>query len=227
MAETALAGARLDMIRVAGRSGCVIPHLDDEKTMSDLPLPAAGPVPVPFMARLDPPPDVQAAVSAALHACHVWQPVAVARPAPGSVPAEVSALAASVEVGVCDMIDNWPQAAYPTSILMLSASVALGLAAAVVVVVVRAGLDAAWRSRLGWWLRDRLGVPWRAVRGGGTGGSAGLLFGLILAECLRSAGLGGPAVAWALGLCGVAAGAVAGVWLRRVWLQRDVKAGLR
>jgi len=182
---------------------------------------------MPFMARLDPPPDVQAAVSAELHACHAWQPVAVARPAPGSVPAEVSALAANVEAGVCEMIDNWPQAAYPTSILMLSASAALGLAAAVVVVVVRAGLHAAWRSRLGWWLRDRLGVPWRAARGGGTGSFAGLLFGLILAEGLRSAGLGGPAAVWTFGLCGVAAGTVAGVWLRRAWLRRDAKAGLR
>ena len=226
MAETALAGARLDMLRVAGRSGCAIPHLDDERTMSDLPPPAPGPIPVPFVARLDPPPDVQAAVSAALHACHAWQPVAVARPAPGSVPAEVSASAASVEAGVCDMIDNWPQAADATSILTLSAGVALGLVAAVVLLMVRAGLHAAWRSRLGWWLRDRLGVPWRAAQYGGTGGLVGLLFGLILAEGLRSAGLGGPAVSLTLGLCGVAAGAVTGVWLRRVWLRRDVKPGL-
>ncbi len=216
------------MIRaIAGRSGCAIPHLDDEKTMSDLPPPAPGPATMPFMARLDPPPDVQAAVSAALHACHAWQPVAVVRPAPRSVPAEASAPAASVEAGVCDMIDDWPQAADATSILMLSAGVALGLAAAVVLLMVRAGLHAAWRSRLGWWLRDMLGVPWRAARGGGTGGFAGLLFGLILAEGLRSAGLGGPAAVWTLGLCGVAAGTMAGVWLRRVWLRRDAKAGLR
>ncbi len=195
--------------------------------MSDLPLPAPGPVSVPFMARLDPPPDVQAAVSAALHACHAWQPVAVARPAPGSVPAEVSASAASVEAGVCDMIDNWPQAADATSIFVLSAGVALGLVVAVMLLMVRRVLHVAWRLRLGWWLRDRLFVPWRAVQGGGTGGFAGLLFGLILAEGLRSAGMGGPTVAWALGLCGAAAGTVAGVWLRRAWLRRDVKAGLR
>jgi len=105
--------------------------------------------------------------------------------------------------------------------------VALGLAAAVMLMMMRRGLRAAWRSRLGWWLRDRLGVPWRAAWGGGTGGLAGLLFGLILAEGWRSAGLGGPAAVWTLGLCGVAAGTVAGVWLRRVWLRRDVKAGLR
>ncbi len=148
--------------------------------MSDLPPPAPGPATMPFMARLDPPPDVQAAVSAALHACHAWQPVAVVRSAPGSVPAEVSASAASVEAGVCDMIDNWPQAADATSIFMLSAGVALGLAAAVVLLVLRRGLRAAWRSRLGWWLRDRLGDRWRAVQGGGTGGFAGLLFGFIL-----------------------------------------------
>jgi len=195
--------------------------------MSDLPPPAPGPATIPFLSRLDPPPDVQAAVSAALHACHTWQPVAVARPAPGSVPGEVSAPAASVEAGVCDMIDNWPQAADATSMLVLSAGVALGLVAAVVLLMVRAGLHAAWRSRLGWWLRDRLGVPWRAVQGGGTGGFLGLLFGLVLAESLRSAGLGGPAVAWALGLCGIAAGAVSGIWVRRAWLRRDVKAGLR
>jgi hypothetical protein len=227
MAETSLAGARLDMIGVAGRSGCAIPHLDDERTMSDLPPPAPGPAPVPFLSRLDPPPDVQAAVSATLHACHAWQPVAVARPAPGSVPGEVSAPAASVEAGVCDMIDNWPQAADATSIFVLSAGVALGLVVAVMLLMVRRVLHVAWQSRLGLWLRDRLGVPWRAVQGGGTGGFAGLLFGLILAKGLRSAGMGGPTVAWALGLCGAAAGTVAGVWLRRAWLRRDVKAGLR
>ena len=219
------------MIGAAGRSGCAIPHLNDERTMSDLSPPAPGPATMPFTARMDPPPDVQAAVSAALHACHAWQPVAVARPAPGSVPGEVSAPAASVEAGVCDIIDNWPRAADATSMLMLSAGVALGLAAAVMLMMMRRGLHAAWRSRLGWWLRARLGVPWRAVQGGGAGGFLGLLFGLVLAGGLRSAGLGGPAVAWALGLCGIAAGAAAGVWLRRAWLRRawlrrDVKAGL-
>ena len=121
--------------------------------MSDLPPPVPGPAPVQFMTRLDPPSDVQTAVSAALHACHAWQPVAVARPIPASASAEVSAPTASVEAGVCDMINNWPQAADATSMLMLSAGVALGLAAAVVLLMMRSGLHAVWRSRLGWWLR--------------------------------------------------------------------------
>lgn len=187
----------------------------------------AMPAPQPFMARLDPPPDVQAAVAAALHACHAWQPVPAPPPVPAGTPASFPSVVSTVEAGVCDLIDDWPHAAEGTAMSVLGTGVALGLAAAVVLLVLRRGVRAFWRSRLGWWLRDTLGEPWRDVQAAGLGTLGGAIAALVLADGLRRLGLDGlAALGWLLPIGGVA-GAVCGVLVRRSQVWRDGVGGLR
>lgn len=193
--------------------------------MSDLPPPApAVPAPPPqMMARLDPPPDVQAAVAAALHACHAWQPTPVPPPVPGGTLPAFPLVAGTTEAGVCDVIDDWPHAAEGTAMFVLSAGVALGLAAAVLLLALRRGLRAFWRTQLGGRLRDTLGEPWRDVQAAALGALGGVVAVLMLADVLRQLGVGVPSIPGRpLLSAGGAAGAAGGIWLRRHLLRRDV-----
>lgn len=196
--------------------------------MSDLPPPPlATSLPMPVMARLDPPPDVQAAVAAALRACHAWQLTTAPPPVPAGTPPSFSLVAGTVEAGVCDLIDNWPHAAEGTAMFMLGAGVALGLAAAVLLLALRRGLRAFWRTRLGWWLQDTFGEPWRNVQAAALGALGGAAGACMLAGALGRIGLGVPAIPGPLLLIGGAAGAAGGVWLRRHLQRREAHGVLR
>lgn len=52
---------------------------------------------LPIEVRTNPPADVQQTVAAAIQACHAWRPAEAHAP-----------IRATVESGVCDLIDDWP-----------------------------------------------------------------------------------------------------------------------
>ncbi len=186
--------------------------------MSD-PVPPAPsmPEPPPVMARLNPPTDVQEAIAVALRACHAWQPAVAPRPALAEGPAPIlfTSTPQTVEAGVCDLIDAWPQHAEQGAMLVLSFGILLGLAAAALLLMLRRGYRAFWRTRAGWWMRDTLGEPWRDLQAAALGALLGCAAGLTVAALLLKAGLDAPVLIQALCFIGGAAGAPGMIWLRR------------
>lgn len=180
-------------------------------------------VPPPVMARLNPPLEVQDAIAAALRACHAWQPVAIPRPTPAgeAAPHPFTSTPQTVEAGVCDLIDNWPQQAEQGTMLVLGLGVLLGLVAAAVLVVLRRGFQAFWRTRAGWWVRDTLGEPWRDLCAAALGALLGCAAGLVTAALLLKVGLDAPVLTRALCVAYGTAGACGVVWLRRAGLHRN------
>lgn len=198
--------------------------------MSDPVTPALSmPEPPPVMARLNPPADVQEAVTAALRACHAWQPVVAPPPTPVEGPAPIlfTSTPRTVEAGVCDLIDDWPQHAEQGAIFVLSFGILLGLAAAVLLLMLRRGYRAFWRTRAGWWVRDTLGEPWRDLQAAALGALLGCAAGLTVAAVLLKAGLDAPALTRAVCFIGGAAGASGTVWLRRSGWRRGTVQGVR
>ena len=180
------------------------------------PIPPAPTMPasLPVMARLDPPADVQEAVAGALRACRAWQPVAVP-PKPGEGPPSPTLAASTVEAGICDLIGDWPHHAKQAAYLAVGAGVVLGFGAAGALLMLRRMLRGLGRTRLGWWLWDRLREPWRNARVGSLGALAGLLAGAVLNSLLLKLGLDGPGVANACYLGGTLVGGCGMVWARR------------
>lgn len=187
------------------------------------------PEPLPAMARLNPPAEVQEAVTAALRACHAWQPTIAPRPTPvdGPAPTLFTSTSPTVEAGVCDLIDDWPQHAEQGAMLVLSFGILLGLAVAVLLLMLRRGYRAFWRTRAGWWMQDTLGEPWRDLQATTLGVLLGSATGLTLAALLLKAGLDAPVLTRVLCFIGGAAGAPGMIWMRRSERRQGAMRGLR
>lgn len=164
----------------------------------------------PLMARLDPPAEVQAAIGAALRACHAWQPVAVPpRPsADAGRPTALPGLPTTVEAPICDTIDDWPHRVENGVYLLLGAGVVLGLLAAAVLLLMRRLLRAFGRpASLG------------ALVGASLGGVAG--------AGLWQVGLRSATATEALCLLGGIGGAYGMVRLGRQEHRHGILRGLR
>lgn len=157
-----------------------------------------APVPPPLslpMARVDPPADVQAAVAAALRACHAWQPSTVPSPRSGEGGGVWPWTSGTTEAGVCDMIDNWPHAAKDGSMLMLGIGLLFGLATAALLTAVFRVLRTFLLTRLGSWLwlgwvgRSRLGNLWQVVSVLALSAAGGVFVGSLVAFVLACAQL--------------------------------------
>ena len=198
--------------------------------MSD-PVPPTPPMPepLPVMARLKPPTEVQEAVTAALRACHAWQPVVAPPPTPVEGPAPIlfTSTPQTVEAGVCDLIDDWPQHAEQSAMFVLSFGILLGLAAAVLLLMLRRGYRAFWRTQAGWWMRDTLGEPWRDLQAAALGALLGCAAGLTVAALLLKVGLDAPVLTRALCFIGGAAGALGMIWMRRSERRQGAVRSLR
>lgn len=190
--------------------------------MSDpVPFAPSRPVPPQMVARLDSPVAVQEAVTTVLQTCHAWQPVAVPYPKPGDTPASTTDKASTVEASVCDFLDGWPHHGKQNSDYTLSLGVSLGLAAAVLLLILRRALRILGRTQTGWWLRATYGEAWRDIRAGCTGVFLGCAVGLTLVALKLKAGLNVSDGAFALFVVSGAAGAVGMVRLRRSEQRRS------
>lgn len=176
------------------------------------------PVPAPLpTARLDPPPDVQAAVASALHACHAWQPTAAPVPEPGKPPTLALTGTPAVEAGVCNTIDNWPKNADANAAFMLHAGVVFGLLAALGLVTARGAWRVFWQTRLGWWLQHRFGVPLQHILVVVPSLVGGISVGLLLAEVMSGTEPGSTAVWWTILFFGGSVGSALAVRQWRWW----------
>ena len=174
------------------------------------------------MARIDPPAEVQAAIGAALRTCHAWRPVAVPRPhADPGHPAMLPHLPMTVEAAICDIIDDWPHNANADAYAWLSEGVVLGLLAAFVLLVVRRLVRAFGRTTAGFWLRDKLGGPWRVVVTAAPGALLGALLGGVVSTLLWNVGLRSAVATQVLCVLGGVGGAYVIVWLRRWERQHE------
>ncbi len=174
------------------------------------------------MARIDPPAEVQAAISTALRACHAWRPVAVNPPRTDAPHASALRLPPmTVEAAICNTIDDWPHNADVNDYAWLSEGVVLGLLAAFVLLVVRRLVRAFGRTTAGFWLRDKLGGPWRVVVTAAPGALLGALLGGLVSTLLWNVGLRSAVATQVLCVLGGVGGAYGIVWLRRWERQHE------
>ena len=190
--------------------------------MSDpVPSTPSRPTPPQVVARLDTPEAVQEAIAEALRACHDWQPVPLPPPGPDGGPVSVSVSAGTVEAGICDLIDDLPHHADAAAYMHVGLGVSVGLAATVLVLMLRRRLRAFGWTRTGCWLRATLREPWRDVQVIACDVFAGCLVGLLLTDLLQRVGLDLPGMLAALCFVAGAAGAVGMVRLRRSQQRQD------
>lgn len=86
--------------------------------------PPSLPLPPQIMQRINPSPELQQQVAAAIQACTTWQPVVVETVKGSPLPPQ-----ASTEAQVCDVLNRWPVMHEGRLLLALSMGVGLAIAA--------------------------------------------------------------------------------------------------